>query len=156
MPIRTLYLDTSVISGYFDEEWQKGTRELWHLMELGYVRFVTSAVTFGEIVLAPKTPAHVVNLFNEHFDADTILLLSDEARTLAAAYIHHGVLTQKSLNDALQVAICTLADMDCLVSWNFKHLVGPERKKGFHAINLLQGRRPVNIVTPWEVVYEIK
>jgi len=154
--IPVAFIDSSVVGGYYDIEWMKGTRELWRLMELGLVRFVTSSVTFDEIVLKPKTPAHVVELFNEWFDANDILPLTNEARDLADAYIRHGVLTQNSLNDARQVAICTLANIDYLVSWNFKHLVGTERKRGFHAINLLQGRRPVDIVTPWEIIYDIK
>lgn len=35
MPATTLYLDTSVLGGYFDEEWQAATRELWRQMEAG-------------------------------------------------------------------------------------------------------------------------
>jgi len=152
MPVPTLYLDTSVIGGYFDTEWMKGTRELWRLMELGLCQFVTSSVTVDEITLARE---HVRDLFALHFDTSAILPLTDDARALADIYIRHGVLPQNCLNDARQVAVCTLAGINLLVSWNFKHLVNPERKKGFHAINMLQGQPHVSIVTPWEVIYDI-
>ena len=29
MSIRSIYLDSSIIGGYFDKEWQEATRELW-------------------------------------------------------------------------------------------------------------------------------
>jgi len=154
MPIPTLYLDTSVIGGYFEEEdlWQREpTRELWRLMELGIYRFVTSTITTGELILAPE---NVRTLFAATFPAEAILPVPDEADKLAAAYIRHGILTEKSIDDATHVAACTVAGVEYLVSWNFKHLVNAERKKGFHAINLLHGYRNVSIVSPSELIYE--
>ena len=35
MPVPVLYLDTSVIGGYFDDEWKDATQELWRQMEQG-------------------------------------------------------------------------------------------------------------------------
>ncbi len=35
MRIPTLYLDTSVLGGYFDDEWKQPTQELWRQMENG-------------------------------------------------------------------------------------------------------------------------
>jgi hypothetical protein len=29
----TLYLETSILGGYFDDEWKKPTQELWRQME---------------------------------------------------------------------------------------------------------------------------
>ena len=45
----SLYLDTSVLGGYFDDEWQDATRELWQQMEAGKFRFLTSSVTLEAI-----------------------------------------------------------------------------------------------------------
>jgi len=151
MPTTTLYLDTSVIGGYFDAEWQKPTRELWRLMELGIYRFVTSAVTPRELIRAPE---RVRVLFDTTFPKEAILPAADEADQLAAAYIRQGILPEKCLDDATHVAACTLAGIEYLVSWNFRHLVNAERKKGFHAINILRGHRNVSIVTPQEFIYE--
>jgi len=36
----SLYLDTSVLGGYFDDEWKEPTQELWRQMEAGQWRFV--------------------------------------------------------------------------------------------------------------------
>ena len=59
MPIPSLYLDTSVIGGYFDDEWQEATRELWRQMEAGQWRFFTSTVTAQEIATAPDAVRHL-------------------------------------------------------------------------------------------------
>jgi len=154
MPVTTLYLDTSVIGGFHEEEdlWQREpTRELWRLMELGLYRFVTSAVTPRELILAPE---RVRALFDTTFPKESILPATEEADRLALAYLRHGILPEKCLNDAQHVADCTVAGIEYLVSWNFKHLVNVERKRGFNGINLLHGYRNVAIVTPKEFIYE--
>ena len=50
----TLYLDTSILGGYFDDEWKKPTQELWRQMESGLWRFVTSLVAAEELIEAPE------------------------------------------------------------------------------------------------------
>ncbi len=45
MHIPTLYLDTSVVGGYFDEEWKEATQEMFHLADLRLYHFVASVVT---------------------------------------------------------------------------------------------------------------
>lgn len=52
MLIPTLYLDTSVLGGYFDDEWKQPTQELWRQMENGLWRFVTSLVAAEELIEA--------------------------------------------------------------------------------------------------------
>ena len=51
------------------------------------------------------------------------------------------------------MAVCTVAQIEYLVSWNFRHLVNVEREKGFNAVNLLQGYRTLRIVNPLELIY---
>ena len=54
MSLRTLYLDTSVVGGYFDKEYLKETRQLWDLWKTGRYRFVSSVVVEEEIEPAPE------------------------------------------------------------------------------------------------------
>ena len=49
----SLYIDTSVIGGYFDPEFTIATRELWRQMEKGQYRFYASSISVGEVVRAP-------------------------------------------------------------------------------------------------------
>ena len=49
MRLHTLYLDTSVLGGYFDDEWKEPTRELWRQMDAGQWCFQSSAITLDEL-----------------------------------------------------------------------------------------------------------
>ena len=152
MPVPTLYLDTSVIGGYYDDEWMDATRELWRLRDAGRFRFVTSIVTEDEL---DEAPDQVRNLFLQTFThAEDILLPTDSMEELALAYISSAVLPPKFTDDARHVAICTVSRFDYLVSWNFKHLVNVNRSAAFNAVNLLQGYPPVRIVNPLELIYD--
>jgi predicted nucleic acid-binding protein len=147
---RRLYLDTSVIGGYFDDEWKEATQELWRQMEAGEFRFLTSAVTIEEVSAAPD---RVRELFSRTFAPEAILGVTDEMETLAAAYMSHHILPPKFTDDARHVAVCTVSEVEFLVSWNFKHLVNVDRERGFNAVNLLHGCRTIRIVNPLELIY---
>lgn len=151
MKIPTLYLDTSVIGGYFDDEWRDATRELWRQMQAGHFRFVTSTVTLDEMDAAPE---NVRGLFASTFPLTDIINPSEESEALAVAYIEHRVLSPNYTDDARHVGVCTVAQIDYLVSWNFRHLVNVEREKGFNAVNLLQGYRTIRIINPLQLIYE--
>lgn len=150
MKIPTLYLDTSVLGGYFDDEFEKATRDLWRQMEQGRFQFFTSLVTVDELTEAPE---RVRELMNDTFGSQNIIDVTAEIEQLAAAYMTQAVLPPKYSDDARHVAVCTVARIDYLVSWNFRHLVNVEREKGFNAVNLLQGYSTVRIVNPLELIY---
>lgn len=150
MRLVTLYLDTSVIGGYFDDEWMEATRELWRQMEVGRWRFLTSAITIDELTNAPE---NVRELFRETFDAESLVEVTSEVEELAAQYVDKGVIVPRYTDDARHVATCTVAKLDYLVSWNFRHLVNVQREAGFNAVNLLQGYQAVRIVNPLELIY---
>ena len=50
----SLYLDTSVIGGYYDAEFMDDTRALWRLKKAGRFRFVSSELVIDEIAGAPE------------------------------------------------------------------------------------------------------
>jgi len=70
MRIPSLYLDTSVLGGYFDEEFQEATRELWRQQKTGKYRFVTSLVVDRELMGAPE---NVRELYGVTFQPDSLL-----------------------------------------------------------------------------------
>jgi len=147
----SLYLDTSVLGGYFDDEWKQPTRELWRQMKAGLWVFLSSILVRDEI---ENAPGEVRDLFAGTFvDENSLLAFDGEMESLAEAYVAQGVVTPKYIDDAGHVAIVTVQRADYLVSWNFKHLVNVEREKGFNAVNLLRGWHPVRIVNPLELIY---
>src|SRR5580704_2922299 len=139
----SLYLDSSAIGGYFDAEFMDDTRALWRLREAGSFRFFCSALVEKEISSAPE---RVRELMKKGFHPADILPPNAEALELADRYVAHGIIPMAYQSDAQHVALCTLARLDYLVSWNFKHLTNARREAGFNAVNLLQGCQPVHIV----------
>jgi hypothetical protein len=79
------------------------------------------------------------------------LPLSPEAEELAAAYIADGAVGPHMRADALHIALATIARVDVLVSWNFKHIVNLKRIHAYNAVNLRHGYPLVEIRTPREV-----
>jgi hypothetical protein len=151
MPALTLYLDNSVIGGYFDPEFEKATQRLWDLEKSGQCRFIASVVTQQEASLAPSV---VVQLFASTFTDDSSLLpLTDRAEELAQAYVRAGIVTVKYIDDARHVAIATTHGIGLIVSWNFKHLANYQRESGFNRVNLVYGYPSVRIISPPELVY---
>ena len=146
----SLYLDTSVIGGYFDPEFMADTRVLWRRREEGLFRFVSSQMVIDEIAGAPE---RVRELMRTSFVVEDVLDLSVEMEDLAAAYMAQKVVPAGFGNDAQHVAVCSVARLDYLVSWNFKHLANVRRESGFNAVNVLQGYPPVRIVTPTFLIH---
>ncbi|MDI1251513.1 MAG: hypothetical protein PSV13_21815 [Lacunisphaera sp.] len=145
-----LYLDTSVIGGYYDAEFMADTRALWRLKEAGVFQFVTSQLVFQEIVRAPEW---VRTLMHKTFTLGEVLERTKEVEKLAQAYLAQKVVPLDYEDDARHVAICTIARIEYLVSWNFKHLVNARRESGFNAVNLLQGYPAIRIVTPTFLIH---
>jgi len=119
-------------------------------MEHGKYRFFTSSIAADELNEAPD---RVRDLFNNTFTPEAVLDVTEEMEQLASAYMTQAILTPKYSDDARHVAACTVAKIDYLVSWNFKHLVNVDREKGFNAVNLLQGYQSIRIVNPLELIY---
>ena len=49
-----IYIDTSVIGGYYDEEFQEATRELFKRLENNEIVFVVSDLLDLELIEAPE------------------------------------------------------------------------------------------------------
>jgi predicted nucleic acid-binding protein len=150
MPTPTLYLDTSVLGGYFDDEWKSPTRALWKQMEDGKYRFLTSSIAIDELTGAPE---RVRELFYDTFSPEAVLGITAEIEQLASVYISQAVVTPRYSDDARHVAACTVSRVDYLVSWNFRHLVNIQREQGFNSVNHLQGYQSVRIVNPLQLIY---
>src|SRR4051812_3420720 len=120
MKVLMLYLDTSVIGGYFDDEGLADTRGLWALRGEGLWQFISSGLVAQEIAGAPP---EVRELFEDTFDrSKDLLAMTGEIEDLALEYLKAGVVPVKFEDDAMHVATCTVYRVNHLVSWNFKHL----------------------------------
>ncbi len=146
-----IYIDTSVIGGCFDAEFAPWSKGLIEDFRRGRFRPVLSEVIAAEIRAAPELVrvayAELLGLGAE------FLTLSDEALDLLTAYQAREILALEFRNDMLHIALATVADVDVLVSWNFKHIVRLEKIRRFNATNLELGYKALHIYSPREVTY---
>ena len=143
-----IYIDTSVIGGYFDEEFESATRLLFDRIIAGDFDVYFSEVNETELFLAPQHIKDLKNLIP--VDCYKYLDLNEEAKQLAESYVREKVLGQASLNDAYHIAISSVNRLDCLISWNFKHIVNFDKIRLFNSINLKLGYPLIDIRTPLE------
>ncbi|MCX6104102.1 MAG: hypothetical protein NT000_12710 [Proteobacteria bacterium] len=80
--------------------------------------------------------------------------ITPAAVALQREYIRAGIVTKRSLNDALHVAIATTSGVDAIISWNFKHIVKLDKIAGYNNINVQNGYQKLTIISPQEVSHE--
>jgi len=144
-----IYIDTSVIGGYFDKEFDVATKEFFeHAYKNGAIFLISDLLEF-EISSAP---IFVKNFFYS-LPKDQIIKIevTEEAKALAWMYINEKIVGDTSLGDCQHIATATLYFADVLVSWNFKHIVNLTRIRGYNAINLREGHHTLEIRTPKEI-----
>ena len=150
MKQQRIYIDTSIVGGFFDEEFEKETKLLFKRLENKEVIFVISEVLLGELENAPERVRTLLNNYND--DYLERVLLTVEARELANKYITENVIGKTSLDDCRHIALATINRVDVLASWNFKHIVNLIRIRGYNAVNLKNGYQTIEIRNPKELI----
>lgn len=150
-----VYLDTSVIS-YLDQkdspERMADTQALWKRFEEGEADIYLSPLTLEELdgCIGPKRG--ILLDFLERIDY-TVLLVTEEAVDIAEQLIDMGILTRKSYIDCQHIGIAMAGGCDCILSWNFAHIVTVKTIHGVRAISLLSGYREIEIWSPSVVLH---
>lgn len=145
-----IYIDTSVLGGYYDPEFKADTRLFFRRIEDKEYLVYLSEISDLELLPAPQQVKDVVALIPP--DCLIKLKFIKEAEDLAEAYIREKILGKASLNDAYHIAIATINRIDVLVSWNFKHIVNLDKIRLFNAINLKHGYPVIDIRSPKELI----
>ena len=145
-----LYIDTSVIGGYFDVEFEEETKILFQSILNNDFHVIYSTVTEDELINAPEKVRELLNLIpNEN---KTRIELTEEAVMLGDTYIAENVVGKTSREDCFHIALATIHKADILVSWNFKHIVNVMRIRGYNAVNLKLGYSNIDIRSPKEII----
>ena len=145
-----IYTDTSVLGGCEDEEFAEHSVRLMESFVRGERVLVLSSLTVQELGAAPAAVRRRLAAVPErHIET---LQLGVEAGDLAEAYLAAGVLPTRMRADAQHIAMATVARVDVLVSWNFKHVVNLQRIHGYNSVNLRRGYPMIEIRTPREVL----
>lgn len=145
-----IYIDTSVVGGFFDDEFSEATRKLFERLENDEIRFVVSDLLDLELLDAPThVKEHLLQYSADKFER---VELTEEAIQLADAYIDEKAVGKSSLEDCRHIALATINKVDVLASWNFKHIVNLDRIKGYNSVNLRRGYSILEIRSPKDLV----
>lgn len=145
-----VYLDTSVISHLMQEdvpEKMADTRKLWEMFQNGVYEVCLSTVTLKEISDCPEPKRSALRDYLKRIKYSTIDI-TQEVSELAKKIISMGILTEKSLDDCQHIGAAVSGDCDCIISWNFKHIVNIKTIKGIRAITHLESYKDIDIMNP--------
>ena len=150
-PLR-VYIDTSVIGGYHDEEFAEASRRVFDAARCGHLVLLLSEIVVAELEPAPPEVRSVL----EAVPADRVEWgpVSDAVARLRDAYIRVGVIGARWSDDAAHVAAATVARADAILSWNFRHIVRLDRIRAYNQVNLAEGYGYMTILSPREVMYD--
>ena len=106
-----VYIDTSVIGGCLDEEFEGPSRRLIERCARGEITLVISRLPHGNVRRAPQAVRDILTSIDPgHLEE---IEVTGEVENLANRYIEAGALTETSLQDAEHIAAATLASVCC-------------------------------------------
>lgn len=106
-----------------------------------------STVTLEEVADCPEPKRSNLRKFLEQITY-TLLDITDEMERVANKIIDMGILTKKSYDDCQHIAAAVVAECDCIISWNFRHIVNIKTIHGIRAITNLTGYKAIDILSP--------
>ena len=152
-----IYIDTSVVGGFFDEIFEVETKALFQRLENREVIFVVSDLLEYELE-KPTDKPHLKELLKK-YDKNCFeyVKTTPDAEALADCYIAEKVISRKFLDDCRHIAIATINKVDVLASWNFKHIVNFDKIKMYNSVNLKNSYTLIEIRNPKELLnYEVE
>ncbi len=138
----SVYADTSVFGGAFDEEFYQASQFFFDMVRQGHFNLLTSVVVQAEVVA----------FFERMLNFAEIVEISEEALQLQRAYLDAGIVTEKWAADALHVALATVGGCSMIVSWNFKHIVHFSKIPLYNAVNTFSGYPSIAIHSSQETI----
>lgn len=146
-----IYLDTSVISAYFDgrlRQRQEDTGTFFKTIVPHYEVYV-SEITIREL---SETKEDVLRKrFLKTIKGFKVLRVNPEIIELAEKYIKDAVFPRKYFDDALHIAIAPYYKMSCLVSWNFEHIIKVKTRRLVNLENKRNNFEVLEIASPLEL-----
>lgn len=149
-----LYLETSVWNFFYADDapdLKQVTHKFFERIESGVYAIHIAEPVLREITAAPQPIRdRLVELVRNYSPQE--LDENDEVISLAHKYIESGALPPGSLLDALHVAYASFYEMDCVVTWNMRHIAGVRRREKVMGVNLGLGYPHfIDLITPFEV-----
>ena len=146
-----IYLDTSVISAYWDNRQPARmdlTRDFWQ--KINEFEVFISKIVVAEINKWDDPEKKRLITLARNFE-----ILSVENKRvihLAEKYIKEKLIPPSQNLDATHIAVAAVNNIDTLLSWNFRHIVRKKVRLGVNYINNLLGYNSIEIITPAELI----
>ena len=138
-----------MIGGCHDDEFKLWSNGLMKDFRLKNYLPVLSELTFDEISKAPVRVQETLKTLLDY--GPEVLEITEPALQLSEQYLKRDILTPKFRDDALHIALASLANVDVLVSWNFRHIVHYDKIRLFNAVNIENSLKSIDIYSPREV-----
>ena len=104
-----------------DEKFRGHSHPLIERCVRGGVTLVISAVVVNELKRAPQAVQYVpVVLGTDHVEE---IPITEEVRELADCYLKSSALGEGTRADARHIAAATVAGVNVLASWNYRHIL---------------------------------
>ncbi|HBE81806.1 MAG: hypothetical protein JNK51_12895 [Blastocatellia bacterium] len=149
---QTLYLETSVIGAYLDNDdaFRRDLTIRWFEHELSEYDSFTSILVQRELerISEPHRTGYL-----KIIQTTSRLELTEEVAILADGYISRGIFHRKFLADAMHVALASVHKIDYLVTWNFGHIASVRKQARIRLFNTTAGFFSPTIVTPEFLVH---
>ena len=147
-----IYLETTLFNYYFDKDRDAhaDTVKLFKAIAAGKYEAYTSITVLMELKKAPAEKRDAMLALVDEYGIE--VLRSDEnVEKLSDMYIAERIIPLKYMTDGIHIAVATVNDLDFIVSLNFRHIVNVKTEQLTGAINILNGYRPIKIVSPMEI-----
>lgn len=154
-----IYIDTSIINFLFADdspEKQKITEEFFKewVVKGKFIVYISNVVIEEIEKTKDLTKKEMLLEIVSEYNLK-LFPLTEEAIDLSNKYLYKRIIPKKKVEDARHLAIATTNECDCLVSWNYKHLVNINKEKKIMMVNFEEGYNyPLKLVTPMEVMGE--
>jgi len=148
-----LYLETTMFNYYFDTErdGHADTVRLFEAIGRGEYEGYTSEYVMLELQKAqePKRTdmLGLISKYNIH-----VLKINEKTDWLASLYVREKIIPTKYELDSAHIATAAIYNLDCVLSFNYKHINKLKTKEMTALVNIRERYRSVIITTPMEVM----
>ena len=154
-PKTTLYVETTIVSYIaarpsrdpFLFGCQQLTRRWWRQergkFDLFTSSFVRGEASRGEMLMAKRRETLLKGIPD--------LELSDEVQSLATLILKKASIPPKAADDAIHIAMATVHKLDCLLSWNCRHISNLNTRRIVRAICAKEGYKMPELCSPYEL-----
>jgi len=155
MKIPAIYLETTIFNFPFADDapqYRADTLRLFAEIRAGKFKPFTSEYVLDELedtkdLMKLKEMKDLIR--NSGIE---VISGNDESIRLAGLYVAEGIIPEKCFLDALHIAAATVANIDYIISLNFRHIVKHKTIIQTEIINAREGFKRVFIHAPAEVI----